>query len=159
MDGNGNSLVTFLEMSKDTDALFKRLLCRSSVVKSCKPQTICCKQTKRRRKTWRKTTISMAVHNKNPKFSSLRELISEVTLNALKQMGFKRMTDVQTEVLPKVLKGADVVATAKTGSGKTLAFLIPIVEIVRKQLRDEVQGNFGFLPYPGMLTLTLSTTF
>ncbi|KAJ2937773.1 hypothetical protein O0L34_g17902 [Tuta absoluta] len=66
------------------------------------------------------------------KFKSLKDNVSAETLNAVKTMGFKYMTNIQSEVLPRVLDGADIVATAKTGSGKTLAFLIPVVETVVK---------------------------
>ncbi|KAJ2938993.1 hypothetical protein O0L34_g18971 [Tuta absoluta] len=71
------------------------------------------------------------------KFKSLKDKVSAETLNAVKTMGFKYMTNIQSEVLPRVLDGADIVATAKTGSGKTLAFLIPMVETVPK--RGQVQ--------------------
>ncbi|XP_061704778.1 probable ATP-dependent RNA helicase pitchoune [Cydia pomonella] len=71
-----------------------------------------------------------------PKFKSLRDKLSQTTLKAIKNMGFKHMTAVQAEVLPTALDGRDVVATAKTGSGKTLAFLVPVVESISKHLMD-----------------------
>ncbi|XP_064072605.1 probable ATP-dependent RNA helicase pitchoune isoform X1 [Vanessa tameamea] len=82
----------------------------------------------------------MEEQSNNPKFKDFKNKISKQTLNAIKTMGFKRMTDIQTEVIPKALDGADVVATAKTGSGKTLSFLIPVVEIVAKSVNGQ-QGN------------------
>ncbi|KAM0682922.1 ATP-dependent RNA helicase dbp4 [Mitosporidium daphniae] len=42
------------------------------------------------------------------------------------------MTDVQQAVIPQILLGRDILATAKTGSGKTLAFLIPMLEILSR---------------------------
>lgn len=79
--------------------------------------------------------------DKFPKFKVLKQ-VSEGTLEAIKQMGFKHMTEIQSEVLPRALNGADIVATAKTGSGKTLAFLIPVVEIVLKNIVKEIQGRY-----------------
>lgn len=79
--------------------------------------------------------------DKFPKFKGLKDKVSESTLEAIKQLGFKRMTEIQSEVLPIALDGADIVATAKTGSGKTLAFLIPVVEDVMKNISKGIQGN------------------
>ncbi|XP_041988931.1 probable ATP-dependent RNA helicase pitchoune [Aricia agestis] len=84
----------------------------------------------------------MASQGHNPKFKEFRGKISKPTLRAIKTMGFKQLTDIQAEVLPKALSGSDIVATAKTGSGKTLAFLIPIVELVNKHLNGQSQGTF-----------------
>lgn len=78
---------------------------------------------------------------KRTKFKTLKCKVSQATINAIKSMGFKYMTDIQAEVLPKALDGGDVVATAKTGSGKTLAFLIPSVELVIKQMQNNYKGN------------------
>lgn len=42
-------------------------------------------------------------------------------------MGFTVPTPVQQEVIPLVLAGRDIIATAETGSGKTAAFLLPML--------------------------------
>ncbi|QSZ36267.1 hypothetical protein DSL72_007393 [Monilinia vaccinii-corymbosi] len=63
--------------------------------------------------------------------------LSSNTLSALSKMGFSKPTPIQSEAIPEVLAGHDVVGKASTGSGKTLAFGIPIVE---KWL--EVYGEF-----------------
>ncbi|KAJ8063050.1 hypothetical protein OCU04_008293 [Sclerotinia nivalis] len=54
--------------------------------------------------------------------------LSSNTLMALSKMGFSKPTPIQSEAIPEVLAGHDVVGKASTGSGKTLAFGIPIVE-------------------------------
>lgn len=56
--------------------------------------------------------------------------IHENTLRALKDMGFERMTEIQSKSIPHLLQQhrPDLVASAKTGSGKTLAFLIPAIQ-------------------------------
>lgn len=86
----------------------------------------------------------MEEENKNPKFKSLKDKLSKNTMKAIKSMGFRHMTPIQAEVLPKALNGFDVVATAKTGSGKTLAFLIPIVEAISKQtMENQTPSKFS----------------
>lgn len=87
----------------------------------------------------------MKQESKKVKFKTLKEFrVSEETLQAVKEMGFKYMTDIQTEVLPIALNGGDIVATAKTGSGKTLAFLIPVIETVVANF-DDLRGITGLL--------------
>ena len=44
---------------------------------------------------------------------------------AIKEMGYTLMTEVQARTIPPLLAGRDVLGAARTGSGKTLAFLIP----------------------------------
>lgn len=41
--------------------------------------------------------------------------------------GYTSPTPIQDQVIPLILEGKDVVATANTGTGKTAAFLIPLV--------------------------------
>lgn len=61
-------------------------------------------------------------------FSNLE--LSPQTSSALKEMGFKTMTEVQARTIPPLLAGKDVLGAAQTGSGKTLAFLIPTIEML-----------------------------
>ncbi|KAK7735258.1 ATP-dependent RNA helicase [Cytospora paraplurivora] len=60
-----------------------------------------------------------------------RELnLSEKTIQAIDEMGFTKMTEIQKRGIPPLLAGKDVLGAAKTGSGKTLAFLIPAIEML-----------------------------
>lgn len=56
--------------------------------------------------------------------------LSEPTMNAIKDMGFVNMTQIQARSIPPLLLGKDVLGAARTGSGKTLAFLVPAVELL-----------------------------
>jgi len=47
---------------------------------------------------------------------------------------FTTPTPIQTQAIPPALEGKDVLATAHTGTGKTLAFLIPLVELLSREL-------------------------
>lgn len=63
-----------------------------------------------------------------------RELnLKHELLEALKQMNFHQMTEVQEKAIPVVLEGKDIVVRSKTGSGKTVAFLVPIVQSVEPE--------------------------
>ena len=59
-------------------------------------------------------------------FSSLP--ISRAQMANLETLGYHKMTPVQAQSLPHVLKGKDLIAQAKTGSGKTAAFGIGLLE-------------------------------
>ena len=51
-------------------------------------------------------------------------------MQAIDDMKFGTMTEIQQRGIPPLLAGRDVLGAAKTGSGKTLAFLIPAVEML-----------------------------
>ena len=48
-------------------------------------------------------------------------------MEGIEASGYKETTPVQTEVIPLVLEGRDVIAAAQTGTGKTAAFLLPVI--------------------------------
>ena len=62
------------------------------------------------------------------RFSDLN--LSNKTMQAIEDMEFDKMTEIQQRGIPPLMAGRDVLGAAKTGSGKTLAFLIPAVEML-----------------------------
>ncbi len=62
--------------------------------------------------------------------------ISGATAAALDAMGISEPTPIQTQAIPVLLDGQDVIGLARTGSGKTLAFGIPMAERVRPNGRE-----------------------
>lgn len=47
-------------------------------------------------------------------------------LKSITDVGFKHPTPIQEAVIPRALKGKDIIGLAQTGSGKTAAFVIPV---------------------------------
>lgn len=62
------------------------------------------------------------------KFSDLG--ISEEILRAVEEMGYTTPSPIQSQAIPFVLEGRDVIGQAQTGTGKTAAFAIPIIDLV-----------------------------
>lgn len=54
----------------------------------------------------------------------------------LRALGYQAPTPIQSQAIPAVVSGKDVVGTAQTGTGKTAAFLLPILT----QLLDAPRG-------------------
>ncbi|KAF0233515.1 MAG: hypothetical protein FD177_1629 [Desulfovibrionaceae bacterium] len=52
---------------------------------------------------------------------------SAITTN-IKALGYETPTPIQSEAMPHVIAGRDVMGLAQTGTGKTAAFLLPIID-------------------------------
>ena len=59
-------------------------------------------------------------------FSSLG--LAPALAQAAADLGFTQPTPIQSEAIPAVLAGRDVLATARTGSGKTAAYALPLLQ-------------------------------
>jgi ATP-dependent RNA helicase RhlE len=54
--------------------------------------------------------------------------LSPELLSAVAKQGYTEPTPVQSEAIPLILDGRDVLAAAQTGTGKTAAFVLPILQ-------------------------------
>ena len=52
--------------------------------------------------------------------------LSEARIHHLEKLEFSAPTAIQSEAIPHLLSGRDVVGQAQTGTGKTAAFSLPI---------------------------------
>ena len=71
--------------------------------------------------------------------------LSPELLRALADKGYVEPTPIQSQAIPAVLSGRDVLAGAQTGTGKTAAFVLPLLQ----QLKAAPAGNS-----PRVLVLT-----
>ncbi|MBM9499909.1 DEAD/DEAH box helicase [Leptospira sp. 201903071] len=65
---------------------------------------------------------------KKLKFSELN--LSTEIQNAIAEMGFEEASPIQSDAIPVILKGKDIIGHAQTGTGKTAAFAIPTIEML-----------------------------
>ncbi len=59
---------------------------------------------------------------------------NEDILKKLEKRNITVPTRIQQEVIPKILKGEDVIAQSKTGTGKTLSYLLPLLKLLEDKL-------------------------
>ncbi|XP_056164196.1 DEAD-box ATP-dependent RNA helicase 39-like isoform X2 [Syzygium oleosum] len=71
---------------------------------------------------------------------SFEELgLSEEVMGAVREMAIEVPTEIQCLGIPAVLEGKSVVLGSHTGSGKTLAYLLPLVQLLRRD--EELYGR------------------
>jgi ATP-dependent RNA helicase DeaD len=89
--------------------------------------------------------------------------LSDITLRAIKRLGYECPSPIQAKVIPWALEGYDVIGQARTGTGKTASFAVPILEqldplrisplpqalvlVPTRELAAQVHGEFVKLAY------------
>jgi ATP-dependent RNA helicase RhlE len=58
-------------------------------------------------------------------------------LSAIAAQGYATPTPIQTEAIPVIFEGCDLLAGAQTGTGKTAAFALPIVQLLSETIPPE----------------------
>lgn len=57
--------------------------------------------------------------------------LAENLLKAVAALGLETPTPIQEAMIPAILKGVDIQASARTGSGKSAAFLLPVLQLMQ----------------------------
>jgi len=79
--------------------------------------------------------------NLNPAFAKLG--LSPTLQKAITKLNFDTPTPIQTEAIPAILEGGDLLAGAQTGSGKTLAYIAPLCQKIMTHKADNVNHSKG----------------
>ena len=85
---------------------------------------------------WRAELDSIKIRGKNcpkPIKKWSQTGLSPRILDIIQELGYDKPTPIQSQALPAVLGGRDIIAIAKTGSGKTMAFVLPMLRHVLEQ--------------------------
>lgn len=56
--------------------------------------------------------------------------LSETLLLAVQETGYTQATPIQTQSIPAILRGKDLMAAAQTGTGKTAGFTLPLLQLL-----------------------------
>lgn len=67
------------------------------------------------------------------KFEELQ--LDDRILRAITEMGFEEASPIQTQAIPVVMEGRDIIGQAQTGTGKTAAFGLPILQKVDPKVK------------------------
>ncbi|MGL5787746.1 MAG: DEAD/DEAH box helicase [Bacteroidales bacterium] len=67
--------------------------------------------------------------------------LSEYLLKAISEKGYTTPTPIQSEAIPAILDGKDLIACAQTGTGKSAAFALPVIQ--QLSLEKEENGYMG----------------
>ncbi|ETI31151.1 hypothetical protein F441_21748 [Phytophthora nicotianae CJ01A1] len=100
--------------------------------------------------SWFRQERGIAVEGEDPipppirSFSEL--LLSPDVISLLQSRGVTTPSSVQSQALPCVFQGRDVVALAPTGSGKSLCYILPTVRLLQGLLRQTVLGFDHYSP-------------
>ncbi|NRB23205.1 DEAD/DEAH box helicase [Shewanella sp.] len=95
-------------------------------------------------------------------FSSLS--LRPELLQVLTELGYSQPTQIQTQAIPAILAGQDIMAGAQTGSGKTAAFALPILQklsepLLRLDEKNQLEPEAASCSrVPGIRALVLTPT-
>lgn len=81
-------------------------------------------------------------------------------LRAVHKAGYSTPTPIQSQTIPSILEGKDLVGCAQTGTGKTAAFALPILQLLSTHPNKENHSNSKLKSHPKkkIRTLILSPT-
>ena len=75
-------------------------------------------------------------------------------LQALNELHFTKPTAIQSKVIPSIISGKDILASAQTGTGKTAGFVLPILQnLITKSYADKpnTEPKKGKRPLCGLI--------
>src|SRR4051812_26845567 len=72
--------------------------------------------------------------------------LSPTLLTAVTALGYEEPTPVQSETIPILLEGKDLLAQAATGTGKTAAFALPMIDRMAKPRHGAATGGLVLVP-------------
>lgn len=71
------------------------------------------------------------------------------SLDVIKKLGYDAPTPIQSQAIPAIMSGRDVIGVAKTGSGKTMAFVLPLLRHIKDQRPLEpMEGPMALIMTP-----------
>jgi len=85
-----------------------------------------------------KAVITEEVENFKPEHAFADFKIDSILKESIIKKGYEVPTPIQDRAIPHILNGLDIVGIANTGTGKTAAFLLPLINKVLLDRRQQV---------------------
>ena len=63
--------------------------------------------------------------------------LQQELLQAIHEQGYTEATPIQTQAIPLILNGHDILAGAQTGTGKTASFTLPLLQLLMKNPKPQ----------------------
>ena len=76
--------------------------------------------------------------NFTPKHNFQDFKIDQRLIAVVKNKGYKIPTPIQDQIIPYIIDGFDVVGIADTGTGKTAAFILPLINKILRNSREQI---------------------
>lgn len=71
------------------------------------------------------------------------------TMDVIRSLHYDTPSSIQSQAIPAIMSGRDVIGVAKTGSGKTVAFLLPMFRHIKDQRPlENLDGPIGIIMAP-----------
>ena len=67
--------------------------------------------------------------------------LDERLMEGIEAINYETATPVQQQVIPLLLQGKDIIASAQTGTGKTAAYLLPVIHKIINQKPDDQRSK------------------
>ena len=61
-------------------------------------------------------------------------------MSGVRALGYSVPTPIQSQAIPPVMQGRDVIGLAQTGTGKTAAFVLPILQTLQQKPRGRTKA-------------------
>ncbi|CAM2945147.1 ATP-dependent RNA helicase RhlE [Legionella steigerwaltii] len=72
----------------------------------------------------------------------------EPLLQSINELGYKEPSPIQTQAIPQIVSGKDVLASAQTGTGKTASFVLPILQKLASKPRAKSNRTHALILTP-----------
>lgn len=57
-------------------------------------------------------------------------------IEAVKDLNFEKPTDIQNRIIPRILKGTNLIGQSQTGTGKSHSFLLPLMQLIDSDIKE-----------------------
>ena len=62
--------------------------------------------------------------------------LDESLIKAVQDLNFEKPTEIQNRIIPRILKGTNLIGQSQTGTGKTHSFLLPLIQMIDVDLQE-----------------------